>query len=324
MIGTLMLTVAVLATPMRTDTTFSVKPGTRLELNNFAGSIAVHTWAKNAVRVGADHSSRARVEVELSGTTLGIKIVHWRGILATVDYELTVPKWMSLELGGVNTDISVENADGEVNAQSVQGEISVTGGSKLVTANSVEGEVRVSRASGKVECNSVNSDVRIEDSSGQIVASSVNGEIVLKGIDSDDVEASTVSGEVTYQGVIKDGGSYHFSTHNGDISIAVPDRANATVSVATYSGEFASAFPVKLDESRRGKRFNFTLGNGSARIELESFQGEIRLRHPGDPVDKGDFEYRYDYEKSKEHAKSKEKSKEKHLTGDEDDKDQEP
>ena len=320
MISTLvMLTFAVLSTPMRTDTTFTVKPGTRLELNNFAGSITVRTWTKNAVRVEADHSSRARVEVEQSGPTLGIKIVHWRGIPVTVDYELTVPRWMALELGGVNTDISVENTDGEINVQSVQGEITVTGGTKLVTANSVEGEVRVSHASGKVECNSVNSSVHVEATNGQVLASSVNGEIVLKGIDSDDVEAGTVSGEVTYDGVIKEGGSYRFSSHNGDISIAVPDRANATVSVATYSGEFTSAFPVRLDETRRGKRFNFTLGNGSARIELESFQGEIRLRRPGDPGSKHDFEYRYDYEKSKEHAKSKDK----HPKGDENDEDKE-
>jgi hypothetical protein len=321
MIGTLvMLTLAVVAAPTRTDTTFSVKAGTRLELNNFAGSIDVRTWTKNAVRVEADHSSRARVMIEQSGPTLGIKIVHWRGIPVTVDYQLTVPKWMALDLGGVNTDISVANTDGEVNVQSVQGEVSVTGGTKVVTANSVEGEVRVSHASGKVECNSVNADVRVEATSGEIVASSVNGEIILKAIDSDDVQAGTVNGEVTYDGLIKEGGSYRFSSHNGDISIAVPDRANATVSVATYSGEFASTFPVKLDGTRQGKRFNFTLGNGSARIELESFQGEIRLHRQGDLKGKTGFEYRYDYEKSKEHAKSKEKR----PKGDENDEDEEP
>jgi hypothetical protein len=324
MIGTLvMLTFAVFATPTHTDTTFSVPPGTRLELNNFSGTIAVQTWAKNAVRIAADHSSRARLRIERSGPSLEVAIAHWRGIPGTVDYRLTVPRWMALELGGVSTDISVENTEGEVSAQSVQGEISVTGGSKSVSATSVEGEVRVYRASGKVECSSVNAAVVIEQTSGQIMASSVNGEILLRRIDSDDVEASTVNGEIVYQGSIRDGGSYRFSTHQGDVAVVMPDRVNATVAVGTYSGEFSSAFPVKLDETRHGKRFNFTLGSGSARVELESFQGEIQLRRAADPDGKAGYEFRYDYEKAKAQAKAR-KSGSKYDEHDEDEENEEP
>ncbi len=300
-------TIVALASATHTDTTFAVKPGTRLELNSFAGSIAVQTWSKNAVRVSADHSSRVAIEIEGTGPSLSIKAAHWRGIPSTVEYQLTVPRWMALELSGVNTDISVDNSAGEIQISSVQGEVSVSGGTKIVNANSVEGEVRISRASGKIECSSVNADVRVEESRGQVLASSVNGEIVLNGVDSDDVEASTVNGGVTYEGTIKDGGSYRFSTHNGEVAVTVPQRANATVSVATFSGEFSSSFPVQLTETRHGRRFNFTLGNGSARLELESFQGEIRLRRPGDPEVKQGYQYRYEYKKTKETVKSKEK-----------------
>lgn len=277
------LTLAVLATATHSDTTFAVRTGTRLELNNFAGSIAVQTWNKNAVRVTAEHSSRVTIEIEGSGPTLSLEARHWRGIPTTVDYQVTVPKWMALELSGVNTDISVENSEAEVNAQSVQGDVSVTGGTKSISATSVEGDVRIARASGKIECSSVNAGVRVTESNGQILVSSINGEIDLTGIDSDDVEASTINGGVSYNGSLKDGGSYRFSTHNGEVAVTVPERANATVSVATFNGEFSSSFPVQLKETRRGKRFNFTIGNGSARVELESFQGEIRLRRPGDP-----------------------------------------
>jgi putative adhesin len=276
-------TLAVLATATHTDTTFAVRTGTRLELNNFAGSIAVQTWTKNAVRVTAEHSSHVGIEIENSGPTLDLQAVHWRGIPTTVDYQITVPRWMGLELSGVNTDISVENSEAEVNAQTVQGDVTVTGGTKSVSASSVEGDVRITRASGKIECSSVNAGVSVAESNGQILVSSINGEIVLRAIDSDDVEASTINGGVTYIGSLKDAGSYRFSTHNGEIAVTVPERANATVSVATYNGEFSSSFPVQLKETRRGKRFNFTIGNGSARVELESFQGEIRLRRPGDP-----------------------------------------
>ena len=53
------------------------------------------------------------------------------------------------------------------------------------------------------------------------------------------------------------------------------------MSVSTFNGEFASDFPVTLTETRKGKRFNFTIGSGSAQVTLESFQGTIELVRPG-------------------------------------------
>ena len=55
----------------------------------------------------------------------------------------------------------------------------------------------------------------------------------------------------------------------------------ASVSLSTFNGDFDFDFPVTLTETRGGdKRFGFTLGTGSARIELSSFGGTIRLRRP--------------------------------------------
>src|SRR4030095_6097125 len=36
------------------DTTVTVRPGSRLDLNNFEGSVTIGVWAKSAVRVQAD------------------------------------------------------------------------------------------------------------------------------------------------------------------------------------------------------------------------------------------------------------------------------
>jgi hypothetical protein len=53
------------------------------------------------------------------------------------------------------------------------------------------------------------------------------------------------------------------------------------VFVRTFQGDFTSDFPIQLPEgqsAREGsKRFNFTLGSGSARIEVQSFNGDIIL-----------------------------------------------
>jgi DUF4097 and DUF4098 domain-containing protein YvlB len=301
------LTVVALAAA-QTDTTIDVKPGARLELSNFAGAIAVETWSKNAVRIEARHSSRARLQIDDEGPTLSIQIEHWRGIPTTVDYHLTVPKWMSLELSGVNTEISVLGTQGDVEAQSVQGDVSITGAARRVTAGTVEGSVRVSGAQGRVECNSVNAEVEIHKVTGPVSASSVNGEVLFEDVDSDDVEGSTVNGQVRYSGTIKDEGSYRFSSHAGGVVLTVPENTGATVSVSTFNGDFSSTFPVPLRDTKRGKSFSFTLGNGGARIDLESFNGQVRLRRPGDPVTKVDFDYQYQYEEKEQKKQKKHKN----------------
>lgn len=277
---------AVLAAAPATDTTFAVRPAGRLELNNFSGSITVKTWARNEVRVAAEHTSRVEIAIENSGPLTRIKAVHRRGHPSEVDYELTVPAGLGLDLSGVMTDIEVEGVSGEVNTQSVQGEIVVTGG-RNVKAGSVDGDIRIRRASGKIECTAVNGDVRVADSRGSVLATTVNGQVRLEAIDSDDVQATTVNGEIDYGGPIKDRGTYRFESHAGSVRVAVPERTNATVSVATFSGDFSSSFPVQLTETRRGGRLHFVLGTGSARLELESFAGEIQLHRPGEPAGRG-------------------------------------
>jgi DUF4097 and DUF4098 domain-containing protein YvlB len=87
-----------------------------------------------------------------------------------------------------------------------------------------------------------------------------------------------VNGDIIYLGTIDHGGRYRFASHNGDLEVAVPDIADATISVATFNGEFESNFPVELTETKKGKRFAFTLGKGSATIELETFGGTVKLR----------------------------------------------
>jgi len=264
-----------------TDTTFNVPADGRLEVDTFSGEIEVRTWNRNAVRVEAEHGSRSWIVVDTKGSNVSIRARDRRGLPTNVDYHLTVPATMSLELSGVSTEIAVTGSRGEVKASTVNGDVVVDGGVRFVSLSSVEGEVKLTGAKGRIEVSSVNQGVSVEHSVGEIVAETVNGDVELD-VDSEVVEASTVNGSIRYDGPYKDGGSYTFSTHNGDILLTIPEKSNATVSVATFSGDFSSSFPLQLSETRRGKRFSFTLGTGKARVELESFQGSIQLRRPGE------------------------------------------
>jgi DUF4097 and DUF4098 domain-containing protein YvlB len=301
-----MLTAVLLTTSVftvHTDTTVTVKPDTRLVVENFGGSVTVSTWPKNAVRIEAEHSTRAMVEIETTNNVLTVTSSGRRGPPRATDYTISMPKGMELRVNGVYTDVTVEGSEAEVRAQTVRGDISLTGGRGYVSLHSVQGGVKVRGARGRIEVASVNEAVDVADVEGEIQAETVNGDVMLDNVRSSMVEASTVNGDICYRGSIAKDGHYRFATHNGDIGLGLADDASATVSVSTFQGEFESAFKTRLTDSG-GKRFSFTLGSGSAEVSLESFQGTIRLTHAGERCGA-------DREATHEHAKMKEKEKNK-------------
>jgi Putative adhesin len=262
----------------QTDQTVPVTRGARLTVDNFAGEVNIRTWDKDSLRVQAHHSARVRVNIKTTAGSVGISSSGSAGP-PSVDYTITAPAWMPVRVDGTYIFVSIEGAQSEVAAETVRGDIVVKGGTGSVSAKSVEGEVIVDGARGKVTAHSVNEGIKITNTNGDISAETVNGAVTLTGIQANSVEVATVNGNITYDGVALDNGSYRFTTHNGSITIGVPEGSNATFTVRTYQGRFSPTLPVKgVGEPRRGQRAMYTLGTGSANVEMESFNGTIRLR----------------------------------------------
>jgi hypothetical protein len=273
---------AGLALAQQTDTTIAVQPGTRLTVNNYGGEIIVRSGAENRVRVRAGRPSRTSVEVRASPGVISVRAQGRRGPPQRIDLEITVPRWMPLNLSGVYADITVEGVDAAVSAETVEGDVALTGGNGAVALRSVEGSITVRGARGRVAATSVEGTIHISDASADITAETVDGDIVLERIQSANVDATTVDGDIVYEGTIRDNGRYRLSTHDGDLWIAIPERSNVTVAVSRFQGEFEASFPVQVTETGR-RRFQFTLGTGSARLELDTFDGDIQVRRPGEP-----------------------------------------
>ena len=271
-------------TAVRTDTTIAVRKGMVFVLENFGGSIALKTWAKNAVRVRANHGKRSWVAVSTGNGRLDISSQAKLGPPGAVDYEITMPQWMNTKLSGVYNDVTAEGLENGLTVETVSGDIRAMRVAGDIALRSVQGTVVVDGAKGNLQVSSVNDGVRVVNMDGPIAAEAVNGDIQLVDLRSKMVEATTVSGEVVYDGTIFDDGDYRFSTHNGDIALVMPDASNATVSVATFSGEFEQPFPVRIKKLNKDKRFYFKLGSGAAKVNLESFDGAIQLFKPGDKM----------------------------------------
>ena len=267
------------------DSTIVVTRGARLDLNNFGGDISVTTWDKNAIHIKADNSERERVDVDVDPQVVTVRTSSRYGAPHLVSFDITVPTWMALDLEGTYTDITVTGSQGDVTATTVQGDVDVTGGSGRLSLNSTSGSVKLAKAQGRIDVVTVNDGITVTDSKGDISAETTNGDVELTGIDADNVQATTINGDVTYDGTIKDGGHYSFSTNNGDVGVSVPPGANVAVTASTFNGDFDACFPVNMTSSHK-HRFSFTIGTGSAKLEMESFGGDLKICRPGEVVKK--------------------------------------
>jgi DUF4097 and DUF4098 domain-containing protein YvlB len=283
------LLLAALPQQIQTDTVFAADPRGRVRVETHAGDVVVRTWDRSEIRVQAQHSSREQIRVRTAGSTVSVGSENaGRFGSRTVDFELTVPATMGIAISGTYAEATIEGTRGEVSVENVQGDIRVRGGAGTIALRSVQGSIELEGARGNVDIHSASGDVQLRDIQGEVRAESLNGEVSLLKIDAASVQATTVSGDIEYDGTIKDDGRYSFTTHNGDLSISMPDRASASITVATFNGDFETYVPVQLQDTRggsenrpRGRRFTFTLGSGSAEVELESFNGDITLRRPG-------------------------------------------
>src|SRR5216117_3198625 len=287
MVATLAAAMLVaVASQRQTDTTFAVPAGASLSVNNFGGGITVHGWTENRVKVHAETGRRGRIEVSMAGNTVVIKTGSREGAPSVIDLDITVPQSMALTLGGTYADITVDGVQGAISAETVNGEVNVRGGKGIITLHSIQGSVTLADPSGRIEVNSVNEDVELTNVSGEIKLETTNGSVMMTGIQSSSVDAGTINGDVVYEGTVKDGGSYSFGSHNGDISVSIPEGANVTVTTATANGDIDASFALPLTNTAGKHRKTFKIGSGSARMELESFQGDIEMRRPQEMRDR--------------------------------------
>lgn len=287
-IATLTLAAAVLAPSMAgaqstaIDTLVSVPADGRLELHNVNGRVTIDTWDRGQVRIRARLDRPTPIRIERRGVALVVQSERQMMVQTKIDYEVTVPATLDLAIHGMRTPVSIRGTQGAVEVHTVNGPIEVRGGRDRIQLHAVNGPVTVVGARGRVEVNGVNQDVTVTNVSGDGVAvNAVNGEVTLTDLDVRTVEATTVNGRIRFAGAIRPDGAYTLGAHNGGIVFEVPEGTSARVQVTTHQGTLHTLFPVTLDEGEHGKRFEFTLGSGRARIELTSFNGTIELRRPG-------------------------------------------
>jgi hypothetical protein len=274
-VSSVALLLALVAGAQAADTVVALNRGDRVVIEGVSGVIVISSWERDELEVRST-TDNTPVVVRRTGATVQLETEGPRRRRA-VDAAIRVPRWVDLEVGGSALDMSVRGIDGAIRVASVSGDVFIEDAGGSVDVRSIRGEIQIVNARGGVRASSQADDVTLRRISGPVEAHSGDGDIILDAIDSRSVRAEAQDGNVLFSGTIQDGGDYGFYLHDGDATIEVPASVSAHVSVSTFDGEFLSDFPVRVERFSAGREFDFVLGAGGARIEIEVFDGEIRL-----------------------------------------------
>lgn len=262
--------------PTPTDTVVELRRGDRVVLESLSGEISVRTWERDRLELRGE-DDEVGLLVRRSGSTVRIMNDDSKGRRRSVEASIRLPSWVDLSVGGSSLDIWIDGVDGRIEVSNVSGDVWVRDAAGMVDVRTIEGEIDISAAHGGVTASSQADDVRMRDVSGPVSVHSGSGDIELMDVESTSVRAETQDGDIVFSGTVANAGDYGFFVHDGNATIAIPSSASAQVSVSTFDGEFESEFPVVIQRFTGGREFDFQVGTGEARIQIQVFDGEIRL-----------------------------------------------
>jgi len=246
--GTFAFLIALLASAslyasVTEEETFSyqLNDGGRFSISNVNGSIVVTGGKGDNVEIVATKKADNQKDLD----KIEIDISHSAS-------EIVV----ETELGESSHWYSHGNNSGEVKF-----EVIVPVGTQLDSVETVNGQLSISGVSGKVVAESVNGDLDIRDLAGDVGLSTVNGNI--------DAEFTR----------LEDQQRVKVETVNGRVTIHLPENADVEISADTLNGGInGSDFGLETDKGFIGSDLNGNIGAGSARLNIDTVNGAIKIR----------------------------------------------
>ncbi len=265
------------------DERWDVDPNAKVSIENIAGNIDIQAWDKNEIHLSGELGDSVK-ELELNASTAAVHITVVNRETRRIDntrLQLKVPRGAIIEASAVSADISVDGLDSEkLTASSVSGDVSVEARCHWVSIESVSGDVEFSGESERISAESVSGDLELFGISGEIAATTVSGDMELRANLIESGKFESVSGDMVVGGELSGSGRIIAESMSGDVVISLPVSQAGRFKAQSFSGRINTDFG-SVEHSRHGpgSRLKHVIGSSGAEIRVESFSGNIKLRH---------------------------------------------
>ena len=263
------------AADSRKEARIDIAPGGTVNIVNGGGSVTLHSGAGHQLLVAYTvYSPKVEVDQNASANKQRVELITHAlpgekptADEAKVDYEVTVP-------AGVSVNVSTTSAP--ITAQGISSDIGLSSETGQITVHNI--------AKSHVNVRSVTAPVNLQDvTMSRVDVQSTGGAVQLKNVNGQRVAVGTTSGNIDYQGDCSGGGSYILTTHSGAIDVTLPATASVDLTARSSTGSVENAFPLQQKPHnsfvpQQGRSFAGTSNSGSSSVELQSFSGKIRVK----------------------------------------------
>lgn len=268
-----------------------VEATARVDISNVRGAVTISAWDQPRVEVtGTLGEGSKGLEITGGNSRLSIKVkgpedggwFNWGAQSRMEDTILNVrvPINADLSIDSVSAEITVTGTAGQLlEADSVSGKIRVDSRAKEVELASVSGSVDLSGQGDRVQVETVSGDIETRSDHGRLKFETVSGNITAATGEYLEFTGSSVSGDISIRGKPVGDARISADTMSGDVRLDMPGDLSARIDAETFSGRIRSDFgAVKEPEHGPGRSLETTVGDGNARMTVETFSGDITIR----------------------------------------------
>ena len=263
------------AADSRKEARIDIAPGGTVNIVSGGGSIALHSGAGHQLLVTYTvHSAKVEVDQNISANKQRVELLSHAlpgekptANEAKVDYDVTVPAGISVNVSTTSAPITAEGISSEIGLSSETGQITVH-----------------NIAKSHVHVRSMTAPVNLQDVTlSRVDIQSTGGTVQLKNVNGQRISVGTTSGNIEYQGDCSGGGDYILTTHSGAIDVTLPATASVDLTARSTTGQVENDFPLEQKPHnsfvpQQGRSFAGTSNSGSSSVELQSFSGKIRVK----------------------------------------------
>jgi hypothetical protein len=264
-----------MANDSQSQVKIKVAPGGLVNIVNNSGSVSLHPGSGQQVIVNATRHSD-KIEVDSNGMPDGRRVEIRTHALSQqklsadesrVEYDITLPAGVSVTVSTATAPITVENLNSDLALSSDTGRITVK--------NAANVRVRARSIAAPVALTSI--------TDGYVDVTSSSGAVQLENVSGPKVTIGTTSGDVSYRGDCSGGGVYNITTHSGAIEVTLPPNASIDLTARSLTGTVENDFPLQQKPHLTfvpspGRSLVGTSNSGSSSMELQSFNGRIRVK----------------------------------------------
>jgi DUF4097 and DUF4098 domain-containing protein YvlB len=204
------------------------------------------------------------------------------GARIRMDYEITLPEGMAVNVKSMSGDVKVTGITGEVRVEAVSGQVVADALSQVRLLRTMSGDIRLTRST-------LEGDANVQTVSGRVLASavtvgmltlgSVSGDIRLDESVCEQATIRTVNGNIEFRSPAVQRGRYDLKSHAGNILVVTAGKTTGYVFEAnTFSGAIDATGTAGVRGAQSSERtVRGTVGDGAAFFDLTTFAGNIRI-----------------------------------------------